>query len=57
MSKRTGIFINGFVKDESPLIRYAIVIGIGNYKDRKIPPLHYTVADAQGMYNVLTNEK
>ena len=37
--------------------RYAIVIGIGNYKDRKIPPLHYTVADAQGMYNVLTNEK
>jgi len=37
--------------------RYAIVIGIGNYKDRKIPPLHYTVADAQGMYNVLANEK
>ena len=130
--KRTGIFINGFVKDESPLMwikineenisfdengnfsknwflhigrntikivacdiylnsaetsfevhkeietkktdlagvhnitpekgngahqRYAIVIGIGNYKDRKIPPLHYTVADAQGMYNVLANEK
>ncbi|MGD9183165.1 MAG: caspase family protein, partial [Desulfobacterales bacterium] len=27
------------------------------YKDRKIPPLHFTVADAQGMYNVLTNEK
>lgn len=37
--------------------RYAIVIGIGKYKDRKIPPLQYTVADAQGMYNVLTNEK
>lgn len=37
--------------------RYAVVIGIGNYKDKKIPPLQYTVADAQGMYNVLTNEK
>ena len=37
--------------------RYAIVIGIGNYKDSKIPTLQYTVADAQGMYNVLTNEK
>jgi tetratricopeptide (TPR) repeat protein len=132
VSKRTGIFINGFVKDESPLMwikingenisydengnfsknwflhigrntikivacdiylnsaeisfevdkeietkkfvltgdqnitpeggngtpqRYAIVIGIGNYKDKKIPPLYYTVADAKGMYNVLTNEK
>jgi hypothetical protein len=132
VSKMTGIFINGFVKDESPIMwikingenisfdkdgnfsknwflhigrntikivacdiylnsaeisfevdkkietkknvllgvqnispeggnethqRYAIVIGIGNYKDRKIPPLHYTVVDAQGIYNVLTNEK
>ncbi len=132
VSKRTGIFINGFVKDESPLMwikingenisfdengnfsknwflhigrntinivacdiylnsaktsfkvdktietnknvlagvhkitpdrgngapqRYAVVIGIGNYKDRKIPALNYTVADAQVMYNVLTNEK
>ena len=131
VSKMTGIFVNGFVKDESPLMwikingenisfdkngnfsknwflnigrntikivacdiylnsaeisfdvdkvietkkilagvhnitsergneapqRYAIVIGIGNYKDRKIPPLQYTVADAQTMYNVLTSEK
>jgi tetratricopeptide (TPR) repeat protein len=131
VSKMTGIFINGFVKDESPLMwikingenisfdengnfsknwflhigsntikivacdiylnsaeisfdvvkeietkkildgvhnitpergneapqRYAIVIGIGNYKDRKIPPLHYTVADAQEMYNILIDEK
>ncbi len=37
--------------------RYAIVIGIGNHKDRKIPPLHYTVADAEGVYRVLTSEK
>ena len=37
--------------------RYAVVIGIGNYKDRKIPPLHYTVADAQGIHNVITSEK
>jgi tetratricopeptide (TPR) repeat protein len=36
--------------------RYAIVIGIGNHKDKKIPPLHYTVADAQGVYKVLTSE-
>jgi tetratricopeptide (TPR) repeat protein len=131
VSKMTGIFINGFVKDESPLMwikingenisfdengnfsqnwflnigrnkikivacdiylnsaeisfdvdkvietkiilsnvqnitsetgnrapqRYAVVIGIGNYKDRKIPPLQYTVADAQEMVNVLTSEK
>jgi tetratricopeptide (TPR) repeat protein len=37
--------------------RYAIVIGIGKYKDGKIPPLKYTVADARGVYNVLSNEK
>jgi tetratricopeptide (TPR) repeat protein len=37
--------------------RYAVVIGIGNYKDRKIPPLHYTVADARAIYNVLVSEK
>lgn len=37
--------------------RYAIIIGIGNYKDSKIPPLQYTVADAQGIYYVLTSEK
>jgi hypothetical protein len=37
--------------------RYAIVIGIGDYKDRKIPPLHYTVADARGVFEILTDEK
>ena len=40
-----------------PPHRYGIVIGIGEYKDRKIPPLHYTVADAQGVHKVLTNER
>jgi tetratricopeptide (TPR) repeat protein len=37
--------------------RYAIVVGIGDYKDRKIPPLHYTVADARGVFEILTDEK
>ena len=44
-------------KGDGPPQRYGIVIGIGNYRDRKIPPLHYTVADAQGIYKVLTDEK
>jgi tetratricopeptide (TPR) repeat protein len=41
----------------NPLRRFAVVIGIGDYKDRKIPPLHYTVADARGVYDVLTDPK
>ncbi len=31
------------------------VIGIGNYKDPKIPSLSYTVDDAQAMYNVMVD--
>ncbi len=37
--------------------RYAVVIGIGKYQDRKIPSLRYTVADARGMYGVLTDPR
>ena len=37
--------------------RYAVVIGIGTYQDRKIPPLRYTVADARAMYDVLTDPR
>ncbi len=37
--------------------RYGVVIGIGNYQDRKIPSLRYTVADARAMYEVLTDPR
>ena len=32
---------------------YAVIIGIGNYEDKRIPDLQYTVSDAQGFYDVL----
>ncbi len=32
---------------------YAVIIGIGEYKDERIPDLNYTVNDAQGLYDVL----
>lgn len=34
---------------------YGVIIGIGEYKDKKIPGLDFTVADAQGIYDVLTS--
>jgi len=34
---------------------YAVVIGIGNYKDSRIPKLKYTTVDAEGIYNALIN--
>ena len=34
---------------------FALIIGIGNYKDTNIPPLDYTVNDARGMYTLLTD--
>ncbi len=34
---------------------YAVIIGIGDYQDEKIPDLRFTVNDAQGMYEVLTD--
>jgi hypothetical protein len=34
---------------------YAVIIGIGNYQDPSIPPLHFTVNDAQGVYDLLTD--
>ncbi len=42
--------------DEAPR-RYAVVIWIGRYQDRKIPSLRYTVADAGAMYDVLTDPR
>ena len=34
---------------------YAVVIGIGKYRDDRIPNLKYTVADAEEIYNILTD--
>lgn len=34
---------------------YAVIIGIGKYQDKKIPPLKYATADAQSIYDILTN--
>jgi hypothetical protein len=34
---------------------YGVIIGIGNYQDTRIPALRFTVNDAQGLYDLLTN--
>lgn len=34
---------------------YAVIIGVGEYLDEKIPDLRFTVNDAQGLYEVLTD--
>jgi len=34
---------------------YAVIIGIGDYQDDRIPDLRFTENDAQGLYNVLTD--
>jgi len=34
---------------------YAVVVGIGAFQDSRIPPLRFTVPDAQGFYDVLTD--
>lgn len=34
---------------------YAVIIGIGDYQDKRIPDLQFTVNDAQGLYDVLTD--
>lgn len=36
--------------------RWAVVIGIGRYSSAGIPPLRYTVADAEAVYGVLTGQ-
>lgn len=32
---------------------YAVIIGIGDYRDERIPDLRFTINDAQGLYDVL----
>lgn len=34
--------------------RWAVVIGVGRYENPDIPKLHYTVSDAEAIYQVLT---
>jgi uncharacterized caspase-like protein len=34
---------------------YAVIIGISEYQDERIPDLRFTVNDAQGLYDILTN--
>ena len=34
---------------------YAVVIGIGKYKDDRIPKLKYTTVDAESIYDILTD--
>lgn len=34
---------------------YAVIIGLGDFQDKRIPALRYTVNDAQGMFDVLTD--
>ena len=36
---------------------YAVVIGIGNYQDDRIPKLKYATVDAEEIYNVLTDQQ
>jgi hypothetical protein len=33
---------------------YAVIVGVGRYESVSIPPLRYSVADAEAMYTVLT---
>ncbi len=36
---------------------YAVIIGIGQYADKDIPPLQYPENDAEGLFEVLTDPK
>lgn len=37
--------------------KYAVVIGIGKYQDKRIPSLRYARADAQAIYDILTDQQ
>ncbi|MBI4609582.1 MAG: caspase family protein [Candidatus Rokubacteria bacterium] len=34
--------------------RWAVVIGVGRYESREVPPLRYTVSDAEALHQMLT---
>lgn len=55
-----GQFIRGILPpkqyfEDSHIQRYAVVVGISDYKDPKIPDLKYADADAQAFYDFITS--
>lgn len=56
----SGQFIRGILPpkqyfEDSHIQRYAVVIGISDYKDSRIPDLQYADADAQAFYDFITS--
>ena len=55
-----GQFIRGILPpkqyfEDNHIQRYAVVVGISDYKDPKIPDLKYADADAQAFYDFITS--
>ncbi len=55
-----GQFIRGILSpkqyfEDNHIQRYAVVVGISDYKDTKIPDLKYADADAQAFYDFITS--
>ncbi|MDN3514811.1 MAG: caspase family protein [Candidatus Brocadia sp.] len=55
-----GQFIRGILPpnqyfEDNHIRRYAVVVGISDYKDTKIPDLKYADADAQAFYDFITS--
>src|SRR3972149_934210 len=55
-----GQFIRGILPpkqyfEDNHIQRYAVVVGISDYKDTKIPDLKYADADAQAFYDFITS--
>ncbi|HHT9122368.1 MAG TPA: caspase family protein [Candidatus Wunengus sp. YC63] len=55
-----GQFIRGILPpkqyfEDNHIQRYAVVVGVSDYKDPKIPDLKYADADAQAFYDFITN--
>ena len=54
-TKSIGVLPARIQKEMAQGRRYALLIGIGRYQDKRIPKLDYTAADAKAMYAVLTD--
>ena len=54
-TKTIGVLPARLQKEIAQGRRYALLIGIGKYQDKRIPKLDYTAADAKAMYAVLTD--
>ena len=44
------------LSDDQLVDYYAVIIGIGDYKDTRIPKLEFARADARAIYNLLIDE-